>query len=216
VAEYATETETWEPGLPPEDFLAVAMIAESLYSDRFEDPRFTADVGLKDERSLKADSADELRDDLRNVLDHEVDTMELWIAGDGVVSSVRSEPESGWRKHRTELRTRGPDHEAVYALHGRVKREMIRRFNELEAKRRAAELASKSGTVSVGAITAQNVSVSGTGHATSSSGPGDSSVSSGAPSQKAEPWWKQTWVVVVAPFIVAVAGGVVVVLIVGH
>jgi hypothetical protein len=208
MAKRKTVEETWGRPLSLESFVAMGILAFGLLGRH--GARVGIEVALADGTSYEAHSMDELFDDVKNVRDDFVSEVSLQaIAGEKVAVFLRSyRVASG----QTTVRTFGSDETLVLGIHAQVVNALNEAFKEEDDARREADKVIDpvpgSGGINIGAIHGGTVALAGSGEATASSG--------SLPSEKPRHWWKQTWVLLGAPLVVAVVAGVVVALIVGH
>ena len=185
MTKYVKDEAAWKQSLTAEDFLTLTTKAVLLLQAKVDEFDVSAEVELKDGSELKAQSIAELTHDLQNVTPHEIKDLQLNVASEGVTTHLRSRPMTTWSAERTTLTTSGVDEALVYGLHGQLERAIAKRFDDLAEARRQSEQTQTPPSIS---IMGTNVSISGTGDASSSSNPP-------APQKTSERWWNNKWVI---------------------
>jgi hypothetical protein len=199
--------ETWKRRLSLEDFLRLAEDLESAMPNDSSSVK----AKLRDGSEITADSVEDLRSDLASEADVDVididvlvgeqSTLQLWLE--------RDRSPLGLLQHGdglVVLRAAGSDESSVHGAFGPFKRRVEARFAAID-RGETQPVTSAPGSVTIGSITAGNVAVSSGGQA---------AVSSGQLDQLRDPWWRETWITLGAPLFVAVLGGILLALLLGH
>ena len=232
MAKLVNPKQTWERGLAPAEVLRLFHLFAHLVQD--PDPRGRIHARLGDGvESIRAESFQELRDDLDGVADGEVSRIELLVTeADGVSLALDTHTPGEQPPGRLEITVSGEDETKVFGIFAQLERAVNKTFESLD---RAQSQRDAKATVSIGSIFvgSGSVAVSGAGDATSSStgstqagdsgtsGPQASSGGSqirnsrvspvaGPGGAAAQPWWQNAWLVaIVGGTTAAVIAGVI-------
>jgi hypothetical protein len=204
---------SWNRHLSLEDYLSLCEALESALPD--ESPGLI-EAKLRDGSTVSASSVPELRSDLTEEADDDVEEVSVMVGDENSAHLWLERDKSALAQLRggsecaVLLRAKGMDEAKVHGAFGPIKRRIDNRFEAIaraEAEPTSPSFAN-SGGVMIGSMSGGNVAVSGSGPASSSSGP-----SGDLPPGR---WWQQAWITIGAPIVVLVIAGIILALVLGH